>query len=138
MKIIYKPLYQSLQQSCLEWEVIRDEPELKELRAVFVFNAAYSGFDGHFPGRPILPAIVQLASVRFLAELGLKQSVNPVSYSRVKFRGIIQPDERIEVQLRLVKKEAAWVGSFSLHNGGEERVASGDCMYCILNKQCPV
>jgi 3-hydroxyacyl-[acyl-carrier-protein] dehydratase len=135
MKIIYKPLYQSLRQSCLEWEVIRDEFELKELRAVFVFNAAYSGFGGHFPGRPILPAIVQLASVRFLAELGLKQSVYPVSYSRVKFRGIIQPDERIEVQLQMVKKEAAWVGSFSLHNSGEERVASGDCAYSIMRKR---
>ena len=134
MENSYKPLYQSLQQSCLEWEVIHDELELKELRSVFVFNAAYSCFDGHFPGRPILPAIVQLASVRFLAELGLKQSVNPVSYSRVKFRGIIQPDERIEVQLRLVKKEAAWVESFSLHNGEEERVASGDCTFSNMKK----
>ena len=134
MEKIYKPLYQSLQQSCLEWEVIRDESELLELRAVFVFNAAFSGFNGHFSGRPILPAIVQLASVRFLAELGLKQSVYPMSYSRTKFRGTIQPGERIGVQLRLVEKGATWAGSFSLHNGREERVTSGECMFSIINR----
>jgi len=134
MEKTYKPLYPSLQQSCLEWEVIRDGSKLLELRAVFIFDAAFSGFNGHFPGRPILPAIVQLASVRFLAELGFKQSVHPVSYRRAKFRGIIQPDERIGVQLRLVKKGVAWAGSFSLHNGREERVTSGECMFSVINR----
>ncbi len=128
----YKPLYRSLLHSCLEWEIIDDEPELLELKGVFVFTTDFSGFRGHFPGRPILPAVVQLASVRFLAESGLKQSLYPESYSRTKFRGIIQPDERVEVQLRLVKKEVVWSGTFAIYNAGEERVTSGKCVFSIM------
>src|SRR5690349_11916494 len=35
-------------------------PSPDPLVAVAVFPAEYTGFDGHFPGRPILPGFVQI------------------------------------------------------------------------------
>jgi len=134
MKEVLKPLYSSLQEHCLDWTVVSSGPEQLELRAVFNFNANFAGFVGHFPGRPILPAIVQLASVRFLAELGLKQPVQPVSYSRTKFRGVIQPNERIYIQLELKKNETNWSGRFSLKDMDDNYVARGQCEFGILNQ----
>ena len=134
MEKSFKPLHQSIQQSCLEWSATCDDSDFLELTAVFIFEAEFAGFRGHFPGRPILPAMVQLASVRFLAETGLEQLVYPVSYSRTKFRGIIQPYEKVIMQVRLKRKDAGWTGTFSIEKGEGERVTSGACTFSNTNR----
>ncbi|MCJ7600554.1 MAG: hypothetical protein MUO63_03520, partial [Desulfobulbaceae bacterium] len=90
-----KSLAKSLQLCCKKWEINTKDKKSLSISAVFVFSDSFPGFDGHFPGQPVLPAIIQLAAVRYLAELGLGQSVRPGGYSRIKFRGIIQPDDEI-------------------------------------------
>lgn len=129
----FQYLYSSLQEYCLDWAIVSGGPEKLKLRAVFDFNETFSGFAGHFPGNPILPAIVQLASVRFLAELGLKRQVQPVSYNRTKFRGVIQPNEKVDVRLELKKTETSWSGSFSLKDIDDNYVARGQCEFAIVN-----
>lgn len=128
------PLYPSIRQSCLAVNIIHDDSESLELNAEFIFGAAFTGFRGHFPGRPVLPAVVQLASVRFLAETGLKQPVYPVSYSRTKFRGIIQPDEKIILQVRLKREDVGWTGTFTVDKDEGERVTSGAFLFSTVNR----
>ena len=36
------------------------------IRQRYVFNADFPGFSGHFPGRPILPAVVQIMATTLL------------------------------------------------------------------------
>lgn len=134
MEKSHKPLYLSLRRFCIESEVLHADAGSLVLSAAFVFGSDFSGFQGHFQGRPVLPAIVQLALVRFLAESGLKQSLYPVSYSRAKFRGIIQPDEKVKVRLELRKQETAWSGSFTMQNEGGKRISAGQCIFSTLKK----
>ena len=128
----YESLYRSLSSQCCECHVAAQVPEKEiEVCGVFSFDWQYSGFKGHFPDRPVLPAIVQLAAVRYMAEQGLGEKFNPARYSRVKFRGIIEPEEKVVVHLKLTSSERSWAGNFSLQKQGTEPklVASGYCQF---------
>jgi 3-hydroxymyristoyl/3-hydroxydecanoyl-(acyl carrier protein) dehydratase len=53
-------------------------------------------FEGHFPGRPILPGIAQLVLVsRALAPGGEAASVAEIPFAR--FRGVVAPGDRLDV-----------------------------------------
>jgi len=64
-------------------------------------------FRGHFPGVPILPGVVQIdwaiamACRHFAADLSAGRAL------RVKFRSVIQPDERVTLALRHVTGKKA-------------------------------
>ena len=64
------------------------------------FGPAFPGFAGHFPGRPILPAIVHvLAGVDTLdAWLGVRQRL--VGIDNAKFTLPVGPDQTLVVQCR--------------------------------------
>lgn len=122
-------LEQAVHLSCKNWKIdARNEKTIK-LSSVFVFSDSFPGFDGHFPGQPVLPAIIQLVAVRYIAERGLGQSLAPINYGRTKFRGIIQPDEEIEVTLALHAEEKQWVGKFAIRRSAKEVVANGICTF---------
>ncbi len=59
-------------------------------------------FDGHFPGSPILPGIAQLAMVSDLLKWhaekqGAATAIS--SFSRVRFRQFIRPDDTVSVTI---------------------------------------
>lgn len=59
-------------------------------------------FEGHFPGRPILPGVAQLHIAALLAERIWGTAFDGHDMSRVKFRNVMMPEERIS--LTLVRK----------------------------------
>lgn len=127
MEKSYKPLYSSLAEACREWTSEVLDAGGIVIKGLFVFDESYSGFAGHFPGRPILPAVMQLGIVRFLCERGLGMCLEPQSYSRTKFRGMITPGQQVEVEVILGKEEkTGWHGKFSLESK-DEVIASGQC-----------
>ena len=77
-------------------------------------------FEGHFPGQPILPGVAQLHIASLLAERVWGIGFPGHDMSRVKFRRVMQPDER--VSLSLTRKELRL--DFQYASGGEI-VASG-------------
>lgn len=99
------------------------------VKGVFVFPKTFCAFEGHFPEQPILPAIVQLAVVRYLAESALKKSLVPAEMSRVKFKGMVQPDDQIEVSVSLTQKRLLWQGNLKLHKDSGELLSSGNISY---------
>lgn len=129
MEKSFTPLYRSIQSHCLKTTVECLQTDSLEATAVFKFPETFCGFAGHFPGSAVLPGIVQLASVRFLAECGLNQTVLPVSYSHTKFRGLVLPNERVEVKIELKKNESTWSGKFSLHKQEQTIVTTGQCEF---------
>ncbi len=80
-------------------------------------------FDGHFPDKPILPGVAQLTLVADILKQALKRPVVIQSVSRVRFKQMIRPDDRIAVSLSPTPRDAAAYG-FRLSNG-TDLVCSG-------------
>lgn len=56
-------------------------------------------FEGHFPGFPVLPGVVQLHWVRQLATSLLGTAGSFAGMDQIKFTGIVQPGDALELQL---------------------------------------
>lgn len=59
-------------------------------------------FSGHFPGKPILPGIAQLAMVRETISRGINKAGDrsrwvSCQFSRIKFKKMIMPGERLRI-----------------------------------------
>lgn len=86
----------SLLEKCLK-EVI--DTGNNEIKGVFVFPQDFPAFEGHFPGQPVLPAVVQLAAARLLAAKHLGIQLVPISVDRAKFKAMIGPDEQMTITI---------------------------------------
>lgn len=99
--------------------------------ACFNFPKKFEGFDGHFPGHPILPAILQFMVGRLvccaLAELPLRVK----SISRAKFSQEIQPEKDIHVQVVRKEISAENVHRFAVTFTVNEAKASIFTLFCV-------
>ena len=91
----------------------------------YIFKDNFSAFGGHFPGRPVLPAIVQLAAIRVLASKALGKRFVPLETVRVKFKNMIGPNEKVGVVVKSVQEGERIHLSFTL-DGEKGRAASGE------------
>jgi len=90
------------------------------------FNEEY--FQGHFPNHPIMPGVLQIEAMKQVAELGLKDVLNPTgeldiyvkSMAKVKFRKPSNPGDRIriEVAVKSVENNEASVAATIRNNAG--------------------
>jgi len=88
--------------------------DLGTVSAEFCCPADFPAFTGHFPGQPVLPAVMQLVFVRMLAGDLLQTELDPVRTGRMKFKGMIKPDEIINIQVSLEKSDEQWHVAFKL------------------------
>ena len=63
-------------------------------------------FDGHFPGAPILPGVAQVGMVFDAVRKVHNQELTVSSVRRVRFKGIIRPDDRLKIIAAPLKQEA--------------------------------
>lgn len=98
-------------------------PSPSELTAIknVTINEPY--FQGHFPGEPVMPGVLQLeamaqaAGVLMLRMLGKEGKLALfMSAERVKFRRAVRPGDRIDIHVKLLR-----------NRGGKIGVASGEC-----------
>lgn len=75
-----------------------EEGELFEGR--YSFPDSFSGFAGHFPGHPILPAIVQIMTVISLLTSLTGQKLRLANVEDSRFLRPVSPDEELSVQCR--------------------------------------
>lgn len=75
-------------------------------------------FDGHFPDAPVLPGIAQLAAVYELIDSAFPDTISVSELSRVRFKQIILPEERLEVAAE-PKRGKKNVYAFRITKGGE-------------------
>ncbi len=106
-------------------QMVTQEEEKLKVTARCVFPPSFCGFTGHFPGNPILPAIVQLATVRSLAEQALQKRLLPETYSRTKFRSMVRPNQEIFLQLDMTTSPNGCRGKFALRSETDIIVATG-------------
>lgn len=102
------------------------------LRGRAVFPAGFAGFDGHFPGRPILPGFmhIQLA-VDFLERVYPKSTLGWVA--EAKFTRAIGPGEEVELELRPTGEALAYEATLTV--GGE---ACSRFRLCLRQEGPPV
>lgn len=105
-------LYTPLAEHCRNMQEERGEENSFRALAEFVIPTDYYGFSGHFPNKPVLPAIVQLAAVRYLAEQVAQHPLLPGHYRKIKFKGMIQPMDAFVVRLRLVSSSLGYCSEF--------------------------
>jgi len=72
----------------------------------FCFDPTFIGFGGHFPGYPILPAILQTLMAQILAEEVVGAPLQLVALKRAKFTRQLRPGDKIDVRLSCREKEA--------------------------------
>jgi 3-hydroxyacyl-[acyl-carrier-protein] dehydratase len=66
----------------------------------YCFSPDFIGFSGHFPGFPVLPAVVQVLTALTLAEEMKGCPLELVTVERAKFLLRLGPNQDIEVQCR--------------------------------------
>jgi 3-hydroxyacyl-[acyl-carrier-protein] dehydratase len=79
-------------------------------------------FSGHFPNDPILPGIAQLKMVLDLIAKSSSGSLCMTGLSRIKFRKIIKPEQRLDIHVTPGKKEDQYI--FKITSGNDD-VCSG-------------
>lgn len=71
----------------------------------FQFGDDFIGFAGHFPGYPILPAVLQTLLAQMVAERLLGESLQFVALERAKFTQQLRPGDRIDVRVNCQEKK---------------------------------
>lgn len=94
-------LEKDLEKSKIRVSGIREEKILAE----FQFSKDLPLFKGHFPGKPILPGIVQVEMVRYSLEQALETPLSISSMGKTKFARLIEPDTRIEITISLTRNQ---------------------------------
>ncbi len=64
----------------------------------FRFPGDFLGFQGHFPGAPVLPAVVQILMATMLVETALGSALCLSSVENAKFTRAVGADEEILVK----------------------------------------
>ena len=79
-------------------------------------------FDGHFPSSPILPAVAQISLATVLLEIVMGRKICVSKVRRVRFKKIIQPNERLQVTITQMPPKSdpsAKSYEFQITSGGE-------------------
>ncbi len=96
--------------------------------------ADFPGFAGHFPDQPVLPAVLQLLAVRLLAEYLLETPLAPVNADRLKFKGMVGPDETVNLRVTMRDQSGPLKVEFSLDKAGAP-IASGTLLFRRVEKE---
>lgn len=90
--------------------------QIDEKHWIAVKNASMNEafFQGHFPGHPIMPGVLQLEAMKQLCELSVRSILDPAGaadvylkeVNKVKFRRPANPGDRIKIETELLELEA--------------------------------
>jgi len=100
-------------------EIVSDD-ELIAVKNVTI-NEPY--FQGHFPGRPVMPGVLQIEAMAQAAGILMLRHTSAenriaffMSCDKVKFRNAVEPGDQLAIHVKLIKRR-----------GNKLAVASGEC-----------
>ena len=85
----------------------------------YIFPQSFLGFQGHFPGRPILPAVVQVMIFRESIAEKLKQNLEIASMTRAKFLKVVNPESPVTAIWTTRETEGQFLCKCLLESDGE-------------------
>jgi len=124
-----KSIEESIPSCTAVMQTEQDENGTLTVTSVFRFPPSFPGFSGHFPGNPVLPGIVQLSTVRYIAEQAVKKRLRPENINRTKFRAMIKPDQQVHIKLDLKVVDEHYHGRFKIRDSNKEMIASGQFIF---------
>lgn len=68
--------------------------------ATFVFPPQFSGFAGHFPGKPVVPGVCMIQSVAVLLEDWHRRAVQVIEVQKTRFAAPAGPGDVLEIECR--------------------------------------
>lgn len=89
----------------------------------YIFPQSFLGFQGHFPGRPILPAVVQVMIFRESIAEKLNQNLEIETITRAKFLKVINPETSVTAIWTLKEADGQFLCKCLLESEGQ-RVSS--------------
>jgi 3-hydroxymyristoyl/3-hydroxydecanoyl-(acyl carrier protein) dehydratase len=98
------------------------KPDATKITTSVTTEGNSSWFSGHFPNNPILPGIAQLKMVVDLIAKPREGNLCITGLSRVKFRKIVRPGERLDIQVTCNNTENHYMFRIT---SGDEDVCSG-------------
>jgi UDP-3-O-[3-hydroxymyristoyl] N-acetylglucosamine deacetylase/3-hydroxyacyl-[acyl-carrier-protein] dehydratase len=118
---------------------IDDEGAIVAVKNV-TLNEPY--FEGHFPGQPVMPGVLQIEAMAQAAGILMLTKVNKpgqlcyfMSCDKVKFRRAVTPGDQLEIKVRLLKvrhsRIALMAGECLV---GGRIVSSGELMFTLVNE----
>ena len=66
-----------------------------EVSAHFIFSAKFIGFQGHFPGKPILPGVCKIQAVMVMLQAWEKKDIKLKEIVSAKFLSPVSAEEEI-------------------------------------------
>ncbi len=75
------------------------------IEARLKINAEHAIFEGHFPGNPITPGVVQMEIIKELLSLHFARPIQMISMSNSKFLTILNPNETPEIDVKITISE---------------------------------
>lgn len=91
-------LNEAIGQAIVDWQASDDQ---HSCRCELLFDERFPGFDGHFPGAPLLPGVVMLKIGVLMAELLLEKSLALKKIKHAKFARSIYPHESFESRINI-------------------------------------
>lgn len=76
----------------------------KKINARIAFDQTHPVFEGHFPGNPIVPGVVQVQILKDLLEQVLDKKLFLNRTKSIKFLNVINPIEDKEVHFEIVQE----------------------------------
>ena len=103
------------------------------------FNEPF--FQGHFPGNPVMPGVLQIEAMAqvggllIVKALGATEDMTPffMSIDKVKFRKVVRPGDQLRIEIKITKLR----GSRAVFEGKvyvDGKVVSQAEMMCMLVK----
>ena len=93
-------------------------------QAVYAVFPEFTGFSGHFPDYPLMPALMQVLLAQHFVGKVCGEPGELLDISVAKFTGQIRPGDRVAVSAALLSSgEAESVWNFKLYSSGVENPA---------------
>lgn len=96
--LAFSELNKAIGQAIVAWQ---DSDDQRSCRCELLFDERFPGFDGHFPGDPILPGVIILKIGVLMTELIMEKSLTLKKIKYAKFARSIYPYESIESRVTI-------------------------------------
>ncbi len=83
------------------YTILQSENNAGQITARIKLNPQHEIFNGHFPGNPITPGVVQIQMIKEIAGEVLGKKLNLVSMHTCKFLKILNPVECLELNIKI-------------------------------------
>lgn len=84
------------------------------------FAGNFVGFQGHFPGHPVLPAFIQILAAQVAVEDHAARPLVLQQVKRAKFMKTIRPDDEVDIVWNEEEKDGSLISRVTLTVSGEK------------------